>query len=93
MSCLLAKYNQFAIVIDLERMVLTVAPLYSRLPVLSSQVADIPVPEPSHQAYQNSDGYSKIASFLLNGPTVLDNLSHTKKSAVKQTSIKYQVTD
>lgn len=54
MSCFPAKYSQFATVIDLKRMVLTVALLYSWLLVLFTQVADLPVPELSYQAYQNS---------------------------------------
>ncbi len=93
MSRLPAKYSQSVTAIDLERMILIVAPLYSRLPVLSTQVADLPVAELSHQAYRNSDWYGKIASFLLDGPTALDDLSHTEKRAVKRTSIKYRVTD
>ncbi len=92
-SRLPAKYSQSATADDLERMILTVALLYSRLPVLSTQVADLPVAEPSHQAYRNSDWYGKIASFFLDGPTALDDLSHIEKRAVKQTSIKYRVTD
>lgn len=87
MSCLPAKYSQSATAIDLKKMVLAVTPLYSWLPVLSTQVANLPVPEPSHQAYQNSNWYGKIISFFLDGPIALDNLSHTKKKSVKQASI------
>lgn len=89
MSCFPAKYNQSATAIDLKRMVLTVAPFYPQLPVLSTQLADLPVPELSHQAYQKSDWYGKTISFLLDGPTALDDLSHVKKKA----SVKYRVTD
>lgn len=74
-------------------MVLTVAPFYPRLTVLTTQLADLPGPESSHQAYQKSDWYGKIISFLLDGPTALDNLSPTKKKVVKQASVKYWVTD
>lgn len=48
MFCLSTKYNQSAIAIDLKRMILTVAPLYFWLPMLSSQVVDLVVPELSH---------------------------------------------
>ena len=93
MSHFLAKYSQSAIAIDLERMVLAVAHLHSRLPIFSIQLADVVTPEPSHQAYRKSNWYSKITSFLLDGPTAIDNLSPTQKKAVKQVSIKYRVTD
>lgn len=63
MSRFPAKYSQSATAVDLEKMVLTVAPLYSRLPVLSTQSADLPVPELSHQTYRNSDWYGKIVFF------------------------------
>lgn len=92
-SRLPAKYSQSATAIDLEKMVLTIALLYFRLPVLSTHAVNIPVPEPSHQVYQNSDWYNKITSFLLDGPTALDDLSYTEKRAIKRTSIKYRVTD
>ena len=74
-------------------MVLTVAPLYFWLLVLSIQVANLLVPELSHQAYRNSEWYDKIISFLLDSLTAFNNLSHTKKKAVKQASIKYWVTN
>lgn len=85
------KYSQSAIAIDLEKIIPIVAPLYSRMSMLFTQVADLPIAEPSHQAYQILDWYGKIVSFLLDGPIALDNLNHTKKRAVKQTSIKYWV--
>ena len=93
MSRLPAKYSQSATAIDLERMVLAVAHPHLRLPIFATQLADVLTPEPSHQAYRNSNWYGKIISFLLDGPTALDDLSSTEKKAVKRTSIKYRVTD
>ncbi len=88
-----AKYSQSATAIHLERMVLLVAYLHPRLPIFSNQLADAVTPEPSHQAYRKSNWYGKIISFLLDGPTAIDNLSPTEKKAVKQVSTKYRVTD
>lgn len=93
MFCLPLKYSYFVIVIDLKRMVLIIVPLYSQLPVLANQVAEIPVPKLCHQIYQNSDWYSKIVSFFLDDLITLDNLDHTMKKVVKQASIKYQIID
>ena len=93
MSCLSAKYSQSAIAIDLERMILAVAHLHPRLPIFSTHLADALTPKPSHQAYQKSNWYGKIISFLLDGPTALNDLGPTEKKAVKQTSIKYRVTN
>ncbi len=93
MSHLPAKYSQSATAIDLERMILAVAHLHPRLPIFSTQLADVVTPEPSHQAYRKSNWYGKIISFLLDGPTAIDNLSPTEKKAVKRVSIKYWVID
>ena len=93
MSRLPAKYSQSATAIDLERMVLAVAHTHPRLPILSTQLANALTPEPSHQAYRKSNWYGKIISFLLDGPTALDDLSPTEKKAVKRASIKYRITD
>ena len=93
MSCLLAKYIQSATAIDLERMVLTTAPFYPRLPAFSTKLANLSMLELSHQKYRNSGWYGKIISFLLDGPTALDDLSSTKKKTVKRASVKYRVTD
>ena len=93
MSRLPAKYSQSATAIDLERMVLTVALFYPRPSILSTRLADFPAPESSHQAYRKSGWYDKIISFLLDGPTSLDDLSPTEKKAVKRASVKYRVTD
>ena len=87
------KYSQSATTIDLERMVLTVAHLHLWLFILVTQLADVPTPEPSHQVYRKSNWYGKIISFLLNGPTALDDLNSTEKKAVKRASIKYRVTN
>lgn len=65
-------------------MVLTVAPLYPRLPVLSTQSADLPLSELSHQAYRDSDWYGKIVFFFLDGPTSLDDLSLTEKRLLNE---------
>ena len=83
MSRLPAKYSQSATAIDLERMVLAVAHLHPRLTIFSTHLADALTPEPSHQEYQKSNWYGKIISFLLDGPTALDDLSPTEKKAVK----------
>ena len=93
MSCLLAKYSQSATAIDLERMVLAVAHPHPWLPIFSTQLADAVILKPSHQAYQKSNWYGKIVSFLLDSPTAIDNLSPTEKKSVKRVSIKYRVTD
>lgn len=53
MSCLPTKYRQSGTAIDFEKIVLTVTLLYFWLPMLSTQVADLSVPELSYQAYQN----------------------------------------
>lgn len=93
MSCLPAKYSQSATAIDLKRMILTAAPFYPRLPAFSTKLADLPMPELSHQKYQKLDWYGKIISFLLDDPITFDNLSPTKKKTVKQASVKYRVSD
>ncbi len=93
MSCLPAKHSQSATAIDLERMVPTIAHFHPRLSIFSTQLADAVTLEPSYQAYQKSNWYGKIISFLLDGPTAVDNLSPTEKKAVKRVSIKYPVTD
>lgn len=89
--CFLAKYSQSAIAIDLQRMMLAVALIYSRLPIFSTLLSDRPVLKSTHQAYQMSNWYCKIISFLLNSPTALDNLSSTEKRVIKRASIKYRL--
>ena len=64
-------------------MVLTATLLYTRLPILSTQLADSPVPKLSHQAYRNSYWYSKIASIFLDSPIALDDLGLIEKKAVQ----------
>ena len=93
MSCFPTKYSQSATAIDLEGMVLAVSHSHSRLPIFFIQLADAVIPEPSHQAYQKSNWYGKIISFLLDGSTAIDNLSPTEKKAVKRVSTKYRDTD
>ncbi len=93
MTRLLAKYSQSATTIDLERMVLAISHSHSRLPIFFTQLADVVTSEPSHQAYRKSNWYGKIISFLLDGPTAIDNLSPTEKKAVKRVSTKYRVAD
>lgn len=91
MSCLPTKYSQYTTEVDLEKMVLTVTPFQSWLFILFIQSSAIP--ELSHWAYRQSNWYRKIISFLLDGPSALENLSLTVKKAVKQAITKYQVTD
>ncbi len=83
-----AKYGQSATAIDLENMILAVALFYYWLAIFLIQLADRSVPESGQQAYRKPNWYGKIISFLLVGPTALDNLSSTEKKAVKQASIK-----
>ncbi len=92
-SCFPTKYSQSATAIDLEEMVLAVSHFHPWLPIFFIQLADAIIPEPSHQVYQKSNWYGKIISFLLDGPTAIDNLSPTEKKAVKRVSTKYRVTD
>ncbi len=92
-SCLPAKYSESATAIDLERMVLALVYPHPRLPIFFIQLADAVSLEPSHQVYQKSNWYGKIISFLLDGPTAIDNLSPTENKAVKRVSTKYRVTD
>ncbi len=74
-------------------MVLAVAHPHPRLPIFSTQLADVVTPEPSHQEYQMSNWYGKIISLLLDGLIAIDNLSSTEKKTVKRVRTKYRVTD
>lgn len=83
MSCILVKYYQSATTIDLERMVLTMAPSYSQLLILSIQSIDLPVSKLNYRVYQKSNWYEKIVSFFPDSLIALDNLSFIKKKTIK----------
>lgn len=92
-SCFLAKYSYNAMAVDLERIVLTVTLFYSQFSSFFTQQVDQSTPEQSHPIYQQSSWYGNFISFFLDSSLTLKKLSSTEKRAVKQASIKYQLTD